>query len=51
MLNQFFKVITSSIMKKFGMGVTGLLLCGFLVSHLLGNLLIFVGPQAYWPCH
>jgi succinate dehydrogenase / fumarate reductase cytochrome b subunit len=29
------------------MGVTGLLLCGFLLSHLAGNLLLFVGPDAF----
>ena len=37
----------SSVVKKVAMGVTGLLLCGFLVSHLLGNFLIFVGPDAF----
>jgi len=29
------------------MGITGLLLCGFLVTHLAGNLLLLVGPDAY----
>jgi succinate dehydrogenase / fumarate reductase cytochrome b subunit len=29
------------------MAITGLLLCGFLVVHLAGNLLLFVGPDAY----
>lgn len=29
------------------MAITGLLLCGFLVVHLVGNLLLFVGPEAY----
>ncbi len=29
------------------MGVTGLLLCGFLVAHLAGNFLLYVGPDAY----
>jgi succinate dehydrogenase / fumarate reductase cytochrome b subunit len=28
-------------------GVTGLLLSGFVFTHVLGNFLIFVGPQAY----
>lgn len=37
----------SSITKKHVMAITGLLLCGFLVSHLLGNLLLFVGPNAF----
>jgi succinate dehydrogenase / fumarate reductase cytochrome b subunit len=29
------------------MGVTGLLLIGFLITHLIGNLLIYVSPEAY----
>lgn len=29
------------------MGITGLLLCGFLVVHLAGNLLLYVGADAY----
>ena len=29
------------------MGVTGILLCGFLVAHLAGNLLLYVGADAY----
>ena len=39
--------MTSSVGKKFVMGITGLLLCGFLVTHLAGNLLMLVGPDAY----
>jgi succinate dehydrogenase / fumarate reductase cytochrome b subunit len=37
----------SSIGRKQLVAVTGLLLCGFLVSHLLGNLLLVVGPDAF----
>lgn len=33
--------LSSSVFKKFGMGLTGLLLVGFLVTHLLGNLLLY----------
>jgi succinate dehydrogenase / fumarate reductase cytochrome b subunit len=33
--------------KKFVMGLTGLLLCGFLATHLAGNLLLYVGADAY----
>ena len=29
------------------MAITGLLLCGFLVVHLAGNILLYVGPEAY----
>jgi succinate dehydrogenase / fumarate reductase cytochrome b subunit len=39
--------LASSIGKKFVMGITGLLLCGFLVGHLTGNLLIYVGAEKY----
>lgn len=40
-------LVKSSIVKKQVMGVTGLLLCGFLIGHLAGNLLIYVGPEAF----
>ncbi|MCA9068645.1 MAG: succinate dehydrogenase cytochrome b subunit [Planctomycetaceae bacterium] len=35
--------VSSSLGKKYIMGITGLLLCGFLVTHLAGNLLMYVG--------
>ena len=38
--------LKSSIGKKALMAVSGLMLVGFLISHLLGNLLIFRGPDA-----
>lgn len=41
------KALSSSVGKKFVMGITGLLLCGFLVTHLAGNLLLYVGADAY----
>ena len=37
----------SSIGKKQIMGVTGLMLCGFLLTHMLGNFLIFAGPDSF----
>jgi succinate dehydrogenase / fumarate reductase cytochrome b subunit len=37
----------STIGRKVLMGATGLLLIGFLVAHLAGNLLLFVGPEAF----
>lgn len=37
----------SSIGRKHLVAITGLLLCGFLVSHLLGNLLLLVGSDAF----
>ncbi len=37
----------SSIGRKQLVAVTGLLLCGFLVTHLTGNLLLLAGPNAF----
>lgn len=39
-------MLRSSLGKKYLTAVTGLLLAGFLVAHLTGNLLIYVGPGA-----
>lgn len=39
--------LRSSIGKKQLMAVTGLLLCGFLLSHLTGNLLLLVSPEVF----
>lgn len=36
----------SSLKKKFIMALTGLLLFGFVIVHMLGNLQIFLGPEA-----
>ena len=41
------KALKSSIGQKFVMAITGLLLCGFLVVHLIGNLMLYVGPETY----
>lgn len=46
-LRWFFRLLSSSIGQKFVMGVTGLLLCGFLVAHLAGNLLLFAGEEPF----
>lgn len=40
-------LLLSSIGLKAIMAVTGLLLVGFLVEHLLGNLIVFQGREAY----
>lgn len=37
----------STIGKKYLMAITGLVWVGFVFSHMVGNLLIFVGPEAY----
>ncbi len=47
MSGQLCKYLGSSIIKKQIMGVTGLLLCGFLITHLLGNFLIIVSAEAF----
>ena len=39
--------LQSSVVKKQLVGITGLLLCGFLVTHLAGNFLLFVSPEAF----
>jgi succinate dehydrogenase cytochrome b subunit len=46
-LKRLIRACSSTIGKKFVIAVTGLLLCGFLVVHLAGNLLLYVGPKAY----
>lgn len=37
---------TSSLGRKYIVGITGAILIGYVVGHLLGNLLVFVGPDA-----
>ena len=46
-LRWFFRLLSSSIGQKFVMAITGLMLCGFLVVHLEGNLLLFVSAEKY----
>jgi succinate dehydrogenase / fumarate reductase, cytochrome b subunit len=46
-LNWFFRLLSSSIGQKFVMGLTGLLLCGFVAVHLAGNLLLFMGAKPF----
>ena len=40
-------IVGSSIVRKQIVALTGLLLCGFLVAHLVGNCLMFVGPRTF----
>ncbi len=42
-----FEFLESSIGKKIAIAAAGILLCGFLVAHLAGNLLMFVGGDAF----
>lgn len=44
---RLFRVLSTTIGQKYLMGATGLFLCGFLVTHLAGNLLMFQGQDAY----
>lgn len=45
-------LLQSSITKKYVMGLTGIAWALFVMAHMLGNLLIFVGPDAYnWYGH
>lgn len=46
-LRWFLRLLNSSVGRKFVMGTTGLLLCGFLVAHLAGNLLLFFGQERF----
>jgi succinate dehydrogenase / fumarate reductase, cytochrome b subunit len=43
----FFKFLGSSIGKKFTMAVTGSFLLIFLIIHLVGNITLFLGPEAF----
>lgn len=45
--SRFFEFLESSIGKKILVAAAGMLLCGFLVTHLLGNLLMFVGGDIF----
>jgi succinate dehydrogenase cytochrome b subunit len=42
----FPRPVTSSLGSKYVMAITGLLLIGFVLGHMTGNLLIFAGPDA-----
>ncbi len=46
-MSQLRVLIDSPIGRKILMGLTGVLLIGFLVVHMTGNLLILAGPEAY----
>ena len=46
-MSRFGKYFNSTIGRKQVMGLTGLGLSLFVLTHMLGNLLMFVGPDAY----
>jgi succinate dehydrogenase / fumarate reductase cytochrome b subunit len=39
--------LTSSIGRKYLMGISGLIMAGFVLVHMAGNLIIFLGEKAY----
>ncbi len=47
MLNWLARVLSSSIGRKTGMAISGLLLTGFLIAHLLGNLSLLQSNEAF----
>jgi len=46
-MGRLVKLFSTSIGRKQLVAITGLLLCGFLVTHLAGNFLMFQGPRAF----
>ena len=46
-MNWLSRYCKSSLGRKYLMAVTGLLLCGFLVSHLAGNFLLLISQEAF----
>lgn len=46
-LGWLLRLLSSSIGRKFVMGLTGLGLCGFLVVHLAGNLFLYAGAEQF----
>lgn len=46
-MSSFGSVVWSSVGKKVITGLTGFLLVGFIIVHLLGNLTLFIGPGAF----
>ena len=45
-MRSFAQIWQSTIVQKWVMAITGIMMIGFLVGHLSGNLLIFLGPEA-----
>jgi len=43
-MNPLTQLLGSTLGKKALMAVTGLILCGFVVAHMLGNLQVYLGP-------
>lgn len=41
------KFLTSTVGKKYLMGLSGLIWTGFVFAHMAGNMLMFISPEAY----
>ena len=46
-MNRLFRLFSTSIGRKLVLAVTGVLLFGFLIGHILGNMAVFQGPDAF----
>lgn len=46
-MSTFRRVFSSSVGTKLLIGITGLLLFAYLILHLIGNLLVFFGPETF----
>jgi len=46
-MNRLVQALSSSIGTKVVIAITGLIMCGFLIMHLAGNLLLFAGDATY----
>src|SRR5215813_9166060 len=46
MINFLRNLFCSSLGKKYIMSITGFALVGFVIAHMIGNLQIFLGPEA-----
>src|SRR5262249_50604484 len=47
LMNLLIRPVQSSLGKKYVMALTGLALVSFVLAHLAGNLLVFLGPDAF----
>lgn len=45
-MHRLFRLFSTSIGRKLVLAVTGLMLIGFLLVHMLGNMTVFQGPEA-----
>jgi succinate dehydrogenase / fumarate reductase cytochrome b subunit len=46
-MRRLFSLWGTTVGKKIAMAVTGVILIGFVVGHMIGNLKVFMGPEAF----